>query len=503
MDKAVISRKIKNCQQETFAACFLERALMHPDKSALEWKDSKTGTLASTSYGELADSIMGLGQWLYGAGLQGSCIALVGDNSYEWILAFLTVLCSDMRVVVLDPGLSPEELARRIEFADARAVFAADNIDVTRVADVSVYSLSELAGLLEGVTKLDESNLGAWLDTPITEKQVVLLMFTSGTGGHMKLAMLRQEGLTLERWVWQGLRMQESNTLITLPLFHIAGNCNLRGALMVGTTAYISAGLRNLLEEYAYVKPKVGFMVPAQAMLLYGVLVGKDKETGRALLGGNFSAIRSTGAPLPDKVRQLFEDYDIRVTSDYGMTETSGAVSVSQMRDEGIYSKLGSVGHILDAITVQIDNPDENGRGEVIVSGQCVFEGYYKNEEETGAILQDGWIKTGDIGYIDEEGFLFLVGRKKNIIILPGGENIIPEELENMIFGLPGVTECRVYERDNRLCVSIYSKEEADETIIKKEVWELNGQLPSYKRIQAIYLESEPLPRTSTGKILR
>lgn len=507
MWKALFEEKIKNCETETLAHFFFINACRIPDKRALEWYDFERDCVAGVTYGELFGDIICLGTALYERGFRDTTIAIVGERSYEWVLLFLTMLCSNAIVLPLDPKLDEEELKKRISFADCRVSFADEGVfslgEASGAGSAELKSMSDVTDMVAEGRKIIEKGGRKWIADKICEKQRVLMIYTSGTGGRMKVAMIRQESFTLERFVWAGLNMQNSKCLITLPLYHIAGIGDLRGTLLVGTTAYLSSGLRYLLKEYAYVKPKLGFMVPAQALLLYEVLSGKGKEEARALLGNNFSAIRATGAPLPSNIRDMFIKYDIKVTSDYGMTETTGPVSVSMEKDGRIFSKEGSVGHILDCLEVKVDNPDENGCGEILISGQCVFDGYYKDKEETDSMLIDGWLHTGDIGYIDEDRFLFIVGRKKNVIILSSGENVIPEEIEKLLYGIPEVEECLVYEKDQSIAAKIFCKGTASRQYIEGKVDKINAFLPSYKRISIIDMEAEPLPKTMSGKIRR
>ena len=502
-------KKIEYCETETLAHFFFQNACRVQEKTALEWYDFEKDCVTGVTYEQLFSDMICLGTALYRKGLRQKTIALVGERSYEWVLLFLTLLCSNTIVLPLDPKLPADELKNRISFADARVCFAEDGLlpDLveSRIPGVTLYRLSEVMDLLKEGRRyfLSAEVEREWIEDLICEKQRVMMIYTSGTGGKMKAAVIRQENFTLERFVWNGLKMQESKCLITLPLYHIAGIGDLRGTLLVGTTAYLSAGLRHLLKEYAYVKPKVGFMVPAQALLLYEVLSGKEKMEARALLGNNFSAIRATGAPLPQNIRDMFLAYDISVTSDYGMTETTGPVSVSMEKDGRIFSKEGSVGHILDCLDVRIADPDENGRGEVLISGQCVFDGYYKDPEETDAILIHGWLHTGDIGYIDEDRFLFIVGRKKNVIILPSGENVIPEELEKLLYRIPEVEECLVYEKGEKIAAGIFCGDAVKREYLESETDKINQSLPSYKRIGVIELRTEPFQKTSSGKIRR
>lgn len=498
----------ENSDTETFRHYLYLAGRACPDKAAVEWRDPKGNGMVSVTYRELMLSIAALGTALYSAGLQDKKAALIGKTEYSWVLAFLTMVCSSITVIPLDPNAETEELRRRLRFCDAELCFAGEDTDFfleREGAGIQVIGLDSLEELVQNGKKLLKEGSRIWTDSRLSQKEEAIMLFTSGTGGIMKAAVLRQENFTLERLVWEGLEAGKSSCLITLPLYHVAGLGDLRGSLMTGTTAVLSSGLKYLLEEYAYAKPRVGFMVPAQAMLLYGIISGKDPETGRKLLGGNFAAIRATGAPLPENVRECFASYGVKVTSDYGMTETAGPVSVSVMKDGEIFSKPGSVGHILDCLDVTVENPDENGAGEIVISGQCVFSGYYKDPERTEEVLRDGKLYTGDIGFIDEDRFLFIIGRKKNIIILSNGENVIPEELEKLIYTIPEVRECLVYGKGDRIGAKIRSDSERKDLkeYLEAEVRKINAALPRYKQIGIIEIADKPLEKTPSGKIKR
>ncbi len=490
------------CAENTFKHYFFQSGCSVPQKAALEWLDKETNGVESISYQELMGDVAALGTAFYRYGLKGKTIALIGGQSFLWVLVFITAVCSDICVVPIDGNEQQDVLLEKIHFCDAAVCFADDD---SLLQDDCAQSLLNVMKFVEEGKRALEAGAREWLNDYISDKQPCLMMFTSGTGGKRKLAILRQESLILERKVWQDLHMadNENKCLITLPLFHIAGLGDLRGALMTGVTAYLSSGLKYLFDEYKYVNPKVSFMVPAQAMLLYGVLESKNAQKVREMIGSNLRAIRTSGAPLPQKIRDRFLAFGIEVTSDYGMTETAGPVSVSAERDGKIITKSGSVGHILDCLKISTENPDENGYGEIVVEGACVFDGYYKDPEETASILIDNKLHTGDIGYIDEDRFLFLVGRKKNIIILSNGENIIPEELEKRIYQIPEVKECLVYAANDRLAVKVYSDCCSDETDLVNKIKKLNEGQPNHKVIRLITVEGKPLPKTETGKVLR
>ena len=517
---AYYKKKADTSSIETMVHFLYENGLQHPEKPAYEWYDPISDRICHVTYEELMRDVAALGSALYSRGFRGSTAALIGRTGYPWVLCFLTSIMSDMIIVPLDPDLGKEEMDKRLRHCRADAVFLADELvayaDVFSEGTASghenrVIHFSDLNNLLAEGESLLINGFTEWLDDYISEKQRALMIFTSGTGGKMKAAVIRQENLMLERFVWQGIEADQSKCHLTLPLYHIAGIGDLRGTILTGTTAYLGGGLRYLLKEYAYVQPRTGFMVPAPAELVRGLLLGKTVEEGRKLLGGRFVAIRSSGAHLTRKMRDFFNSYGIDITSDYGMTETCGPVSVSVMKNGRLFSKPGSAGRILDSIEVKIDHPDELGHGEILISGPCVFDGYFEDPEETGKVLKDGWLYTGDIGYVDEDRYLYIVGRKKNVIITQSGENVIPEELEENIRMIPGVKECLVYEKDGKLAVKIFAKDEScsdtDGQGLKGSILEgirrQNGERPTYKRISITEFTDAPLPKTSTGKIKR
>ena len=495
------------CDVQTFKHYLFQNGYCFPNKAAIEWIDAETNKLHSVTYSELCEHVACLGTALYDAGFKGKTIALLESRSYEWVLLAVTAMCCEMRVVPIDCNENAEELQHKLDFCDADVSFAAEgfalsvaeNLSCTIIDEASVREL-----VAEGREAWKEGN-DSWVKDYISENQPNVMIFTSGTGGKLKLAVLTQGSFTLERVVRQGLGMDKSQNkcLITLPFFHIAGLIDLRGCMMLGLTAVISQGLKFLLQEYSFAKPEIVFIVPAQAMFLYSVLMGKDKQTGRDLLGGNLKAIRTSGAPLPQNIRYAFKSFDIEVTSDYGMTETSGPVSVSILKDGEIFTKPGSVGRILDCLHVYAESPDENGCGEIVIEGPCLFDGYYKDDEETKKVLKDEKLYTGDVGYVDEDNFLFLVGRKKNVIILSNGENIIPEEIEKRLYQIPEVKECLVYADGDKLAIKVYCENSVDEHEVEAKVLELNKNQPNHKKLRAVHVVNSPLEKTKTGKILR
>ena len=232
--------------------------------------------------------------------------------------------------------------------------------------------------------------------------------------------------------------------------------------------------------------------------------------------GGNLRVVLYGAAPMNKDTIIGFNNFGIELVQGYGLTETSPVISAETDKEK----KPGSVGLALPSLNVKIDNPSENGEGEILVKGPSVMLGYYKNDEENKKAFKDGWFKTGDYGYIDEKGFIYVTGRKKDIIVLRNGKNVYPQEIEFLINKIPYVVESLVYQRernntDTMLCAKIvYDKEIIKEQlgdktekeysdIIWKKIKEINKELPVFKHIKNITITTEPLMKTTTQKIKR
>ena len=503
----LLSRACSCFERETTARCFFENGIRHPERHAYEWYDPQRDQVGYITYGGLMAQIAALGSELYRLGFKGKTIALIGKASYPWILFFLAALCSDMMVVPLDPNLDDRALAERLGHCKADLVVTESEDALAGVETQGIHRLhfTDTGRMLRAGGSLLRACGDGWPGTLIREKQPCLMVFTSGTGGSMKAAVIRQENLTVERFVWRDLLNSRERSLLTYPLNHIAGIGHLRGTLLTGSTTFLSAGIRELLRELNYVRPAILFVVPAQAALLLEILNGCSAAEGRRRLGGNLRGIVNKGAPLPEKMRERFAFFGIDIVSEYGLTECCGGVTASCVRDGRLWSRPGSVGMVIEGLDVSIDCPDERGAGEILIKGQNVFDGYFEDEAQTRTILRDGVIHTGDIGYLDEERFLYIVGRKKNIIISSSGENIIPEELEAELYRIPGIRECLVYGKDGAVAARIFTgaTDAAESERLKGALRSLNRSLPVYKRIQQFELSGEPLLKTGSGKILR
>ncbi len=491
-----------NCESETFRNLFFSAANNNPDKIALEYRFGKV----QYTYKELADNIVSLGSYLYSTGLSKKRIALLGARELPFIYFILTALCSDMVMSPIDAKMSKEDILKRIEIVKPEIVFTFSDVDeelLNELKNGKVESVDEnkLNELFEQGNKLLEEGYEDYITATIKETDPGMLVFTSGTGGTIKAAVLSHRSVTASRISKQTIYMKPVDVLHVMPMFHIGGIADLTGTLMAEGKVYMSQGMQFLLKEFAYVKPGTFITVPGQAQFFLEIIKDKSVEEGREVLGGRLKLLRTCGAMLMDSLVAGFEKFDITVTSEYGMTESATACTSAVVRDGVVWTKRGSVGHIVNPYLVDIFEKDSEGRGEIIIGGPYIFNGYLNNEEATREMLVDGFVHTGDIGYFDEDGFLFLTGRKKNVIIVSTGENVVPEEIEEQIYSIDGVKECLVYSKDDVIAVDIYT--ESDEEYIRNEIFKINKINSNYKCVRTINFTKEPLKKTSTGKIAR
>lgn len=488
-----IKTACKNCDELTARKLILSNIERNPDKTAIV---RDFGRFRKT-YREFLYDVAHLGAVLYSRGLKGKRIATYSRLSYEYVLLIVTALCSDIDIATIDPAFSKEDVEKRLEIIEPSVLFYDSGLGIF-TEDDSKIPFEKIASMLE-----DGVSTAEWANDYIKRDCKNLILFSSGTGGKVKAAQLTAENLCIEKKVQEKLFPSNYFGLLYLPLHHIIGIGELDGYLFLGNTVYLSEGFAHLVKEFQYVKPTIVRMVPAQAEFFSGIMSGKTAEEGRVLVGGNLKSIRTSGAPLSSDIIEVFKNYGIVVGSDYGMTEVAGPVTVCDIEDGYLRTKAGSSGRIIPDMEIRIDYIPGRNYGEILLRSYSVFDGYVGDRESTEKMLRGGWLYTGDLGYVDSDDFLFVVGRKKNLIILSSGENIIPEELEAELNSLDFIAECRVLERDRQLAVDIYPAEGFSEADVRREINAVNRRNPSYRHINLINVLSEPLLRTSTGKIRR
>ena len=444
-------------------------------------------------------------------------IAILGENSYEWILSFFSIVNSGNIAVPIDKELSAEAIGELMQNCDCNILIFSDTYrdiaetlaDKTELIQINMKDFPQY--LKQGEEAIKEGNL-QYQNYSIEEDAVAAIFYTSGTSGKSKGVMLSHKNLALDTASACRNFKIEGDTVLLLPLHHTFGLLtSVFATMLYGHSIFINSSLRYLMEDINLAKPYVLFLVPLFVENIYKTLRksagSMPKEKILMALGGNLRMIVSGGAPLNSKYIPIFASFGIALKNGYGITECSPVVSVNRNN----YSKDGSVGLILDECQVKIDKPDKNGNGEICVKGSTVMLGYYHMEQETAEVLKDGWFYTGDIGHVDEDHFLFITGRKKNLIILENGENVAQEELENELQNIPLVKEVVVYEKDRLITAEIYMDEDfikeegisEAEKMLRNHIGELNENLPAFKRIQAVKIRETEFEKTTTKKIIR
>ena len=499
----------------------------------------KDKTYDDISFRRLKYEVESFGKFLIDKGLGGKRIAVIGKNSYSWMLVYLSVLAIDSVIVPLDRGLLENELNEQLERAEADAIFFTKPFEDKIKKDIIKICMEdeEFTTCLEKGKKLDDSLYNA---IEIDNKKMSILIFTSGTTSKSKAVMLSQNNIcsnvsALTEWV--DIRCTDVNMAI-LPLHHAFGMTQVVLFISNGVCNVFCEGLRiaKCMNEYK-VTLLVG--VPLIIETIYKTVIREIEKQNKTKklklgikacrvlkkanidirrkvfseiidkLGGGLRLIISGAAPLDPAVSQWFNDIGVTLIQGYGLSETAPVVSAENQDN----IKYGSIGFPLPGIQVKIEDKDENGIGEIVTKGENVMLGYYKDEENTAKVLKDGWFYTGDMGYIDNDGYIFITGRKKNVIVLNNGKNVFPEEIEGLISNAAFIKECIVFnKRDagkDALCAKIvYDKEiygnyDEIKTLVDEHICNVNEKLVSYKQIRSVELTDVEMDKTTTGKIKR
>ena len=490
-----------------------------------------------------SDKIRDLGTFLLSCGYRESHIALLGENSTEWCLAYFAVANSGNVVVPLDKELPKEDLAELITHCGCEAIFYSEKYKdyiahFQSLGDdfpiMEYFSLSAFdAFCAEGELLCEENGGGSPFDTvEITPETLACIVYTSGTSGKSKGVMLTHGNLASDV-VATCKCVTAKNTQIFLPMNHTFSWASaMFAAFLYSVDAHISGNMKRIVKDLNRNKPQNISAVPMMVEMLHnGIMLNAKKQGAEKKLrntmmlshalmtvgidarkrlfhqvhesfGGNLETIICGGAVLDDKLQRHLYDLGINVINGYGITECSPVVAVNRNN----YFRFGSVGQPLPCNKVKINDPDENGIGEIYVSGSNVMKGYYKDPEATAEAFDGEWFKTGDYGRLDKDGFLYITGRKKNLIILANGKNVSPEELEQKLSRIEYVKEVAVYEEDKDITAEFFLDEEAYPDArdrLDADVKIFNGKMPASKNIHRIRLREVPFEKTTTMKIKR
>lgn len=537
---------------------------LYADKPAYRIKVEE-GKYQIYTHKEVRNMINNLGTALINLGLKGKRIAVIGKNRYEWEIAYLSIVCGTGIVVPLDKSLPANELELLIERSDIEAIFYtkkySDIIQNIKFSEKNklkhlismdsdehgegIYSQKEL---IQTGKKLIEEGNKEFLNAQINPKEMNIMLFTSGTTSKSKVVALSHENVCTNLMdIGSVLDVtQEDVFLSILPIHHVF-ECTVGFlfSLYKGAETVFCDGLRHIVENLNEYHVTVMACVPGIYERIFMMIRKKLEKQGKIeeileneekyknssmqkkkevfkeihdMLGGKIKLLISGAAALDKTIEEKYRLLGLNLVQGYGLTETSPVVAVGTNKNY----KLGSIGKTVPSVEAKLIDVNDDGIGELVVRGSSVMLGYYENEKVNKKSLQDGWFYTGDLAKIDEEGYIFICGRKKSVIVLKNGKNIFPEEMENLVNKIEGIKESFIFGKiqsndENNIKINVkivfdrdvikdVYKVEKDEDIYKvlsKKIKEVNQTMPSYKAIRGMILTEEPLIKTTTNKIKR
>ena len=494
------------------------------------------------SFNETWQEMRALGTYFNLKGLDGKKkIAIIGENCFEWMITYYATLVGGNITVPMDCKLSADDLADQLircgcdalvitsKFVEMAEGFKAN----PEMPEMLYFNISENYEdyLKEGQAAVDAGNT-SFENADVKPDDLACIAYTSGTTSKSKGVMLTHFNIASN--CSSACRAHTGRHAIGfLPLNHTyAWVSALFSSYILTEWGYLCDGIGNIQGDLKKIQPYNFSGVPLVVETIYDRIWKTARKTGREdilkkglkisktlmklgidrrrkifktiidNLGGNLNMIVCGGANLDPKYEEGMHDFGIEIYNGYGMTECSPAITCNRPGKR----KFGSVGVPLDCCEIKIHNPDEDGVGEIYVKGTNVMVGYYNDPEATAAAFDGEWLKTGDHGRIDEDGFLFMVGRKKNLICLSNGKNVSPEELEDKLSRIDYVKEVLVYEEDGKITAEFFLNEDDypdARSRIKADVDEFNRNMPLFKNVGKFKVRDEEFPKTTTLKIAR
>ena len=529
---------------------------------AFKYRDEKDkDKIVDVTYEEFQNDTFYLGTALSNVNITSNHIAVIGDNSYKWLTVYLTVLKSDGVIVPIDKELTAKEIINVVNRSESEVLFYAEKYE--QYIEEFKKELPNVKYFIGFSREEDEDNVLSYDAFKASGKEkyeagdksyvsiehndtnkLKMLVFTSGTTGNPKGVMLTEHNLVSA--VYYGLQVADIKTrcLSVLPYHHTYESVvGILVAIHKRATICINDSLKNVLKNLNTFKPDYIYVVPAFTEKFYKSIWSNAEKTGKDKLlkimipvsnglrkigidlrgvlfksvhdafGGNLREIVCGGAPIRPEIGKFFNDIGMMLLNGYGISECSPLVSVNreQLNDPS------TVGVILPCCEVKIENPNEDGDGEIWVKGDIVMMGYYKEPEKTAKVLKDGWFNTEDYGKINKKGQLVINGRKKNVIVLNNGKNIYPEEIENYVMRVPYIQEAIVKAVKNdqgqeiSLCAEVFLNQEKVkelgieniEETLKKDVSKATKELPVWKRVTKTEIRETEFNKTTTNKIKR
>ena len=525
------------------------------------------------TYKEFGEDVIALGTALVEKlGLEGERIAVIGENSYEWAVSYFSVACGAGIVVPIDKELPSNEIENLVRRSEAKAIFYSPRkrevIEEVKKTDTNLKYFIELYPTEDKTpVNIDEENhtideliecgkgmdSKRYLDIKIDPEEFRILLFTSGTTQEAKGVMLTNRNIMSNlHAAIKIVHLYDGDRFFSvLPLHHsYESSIGMMIPIYNGLSIAYAGGLKSIANDLKETKPTIMLVVPAlienlvkkinreidkkgktklvdyviKATNMLGSLGWKMKKEllkdVHAALGGRVRLVVSAAAPIDPAIGKRIEDFGILFVQGYGLTETSPLAALVPFDNR----KIASVGIAASCCEIKINEPNEEGIGEVFIKGENVTQGYYKNKEETEKAITDGWFHSGDLGYFDKDGFLYLTGRSKNLIITGNGKNVYPEEIETLINKIGYVNESMVYAKPdpkdkNEQIIAVkvtlddaYLKEKFGDNIpsddelhelIWQEIKEINHTLVPYKWVKELEIKKEDFVKTTTMKIKR
>ena len=522
--------------------------------------------IVEKTYSEIKNEVEALGTALLNMGLENKKIAVIGNNRYEWCVSYLAITTSNMVVVPLDKLLPEQEIKSLIERSNVDAVIFEDkyneifeNIRKNPVGNLQYYINMDLKDDNEGILSFSkilekgkeqiESGDTKYQNVEIDNEKMSILIFTSGTTNTSKGVMLSQKNITSNIMGMAKMsKMYPNDVLLSFLPLHHTFECTITFlyGFYSGATIAFCDGLKYIAKNLVEYKISVFVAVPLVLETIYKKIQKGIKDQGKEKLvsvmskianfllkfgidirrkvfksvldqlGGKLRIAYFGAAAMDKNVIKGYNNFGIDTVQGYGLTETSPLVAAETDKEHC----PGSVGMAPEKVEIKLDNPNEKGIGEIMVKGPNVMLGYYENEEATNEVMEDGWFHTGDLGYFNKDGYLFISGRKKEVIVLKNGENVFPTDIEFLVNELPYVQESILFPRENskgELALGIKIVYDADEIkkhfenktekeykdLIWEDIKEINKTLSQFKRIKELIITTEELEKTTTKKIKR
>lgn len=519
------------------------------------------------TYANFKKNVDYLGTALIEMGLKDKKIAVISENRYEWEEAYLAIVCAAGIVVPLDKALPENEIESLIMRSEVEAIFYSSKYDEcmkrlqkqgnTKIkyfismdletSDFNKYSQKEIK---QKGKELLESGNKEFIETKIDNERMSIMLFTSGTTNMSKAVMLSHKNICTNILdIRRSFELNEQDRMLSFLPLHHTFECTVGFLypISMGCAIVFSKGVRHIAEELKNFKITAMICVPVVYEKMYQKLMKSVEEKGKLEkvkkgikianllkkvgidvrkklfkeihdnLGGSLRLMVAGGAALDPVVEKGFQDLGFNLLQGYGLTETSPVISAELTKQK----RIGSIGKKFPSVEVKIDNPNEDGVGELLVKADSVMIGYYNNDEANKEnYTEDGWFRTGDLAKIDKDGYIYISGRKKFVIVLKNGKNVYPEEIEALINKSDLVTESMVYgmpDDDGDVTISVkvvYNKEYIQEkygniseeeihSMIWKEIKEINKTMPTYKYVKNLIITDEEMVKTTTLKIKR